>query len=228
MPGWWGKFLYWCFWSMLWPLAKLFFWLKAEGIRNVPRRGGALIASNHLSHLDPPLLGLACPRMVVHMAKKELFARPLLQWYLKAIGTIIVHRGRGRQAIVDALDYVERGACVVIFPEGTRSISRRLSKGHSGALVIAIGTGCPIVPCAITGTEQAWPKGSKRIRIAPIKVRFGEAYTIKYDGDRQDIPRDVLERECFRLMERIEALLPEHLRPHREDKLAWYGELAAP
>jgi hypothetical protein len=66
-------------------------------------------------------------------------------------------------------------------------------------------------------------KGSKRIRSVPVTVRFGEPYTVVYSGEGESVPRDVLERECFAVMSRIEALLPAEMRPTAEEKLAWYG-----
>ncbi|MDQ3022928.1 MAG: 1-acyl-sn-glycerol-3-phosphate acyltransferase [bacterium] len=220
------KLLYWIARGEIWALCKLVFRLHVEGSRSVPRRGGVLICSNHVSHLDPPVVGVAVPRMVFHMAKRELFKVPPLAWWMRTIGTIMVHRGQGRQAINDAVDYLRRGRAVIIFPEGTRSKNGVLMKGHSGAIVIAIAADCPIVPTVIIGSEKAMTKGSKAIKPVPVTVRFGDPYTIAYSGDRSHIPKDVLERELVRLMERIEALLPEHMKPSADDKQAWYAKTA--
>jgi 1-acyl-sn-glycerol-3-phosphate acyltransferase len=201
--------------------------MRVDGARNVPRTGGVLICSNHVSHLDPPLVGTACPRMVFHMAKRELFKVPALTWFMRQIGTIMVHRGQGRQAILDAVDYLRKGRAVIIFPEGTRSKDGVLMKGHTGAIVIAISADAPLQPTVIIGSEKAMTKGSKAIKPVPVTVRFGEPYTISYDGDRTHIPKDVLERELRVLMDRIEALLPEHMRPSAEAKAEWYGSRSA-
>lgn len=199
------------------------FKLKVEGGRLVPRKGALLLASNHVSHLDPPLLGISCPRLVRHMAKKELFGVGILRWYMTNIGTIMVDRGNGRQALLDAVDALKQGDCVVIFPEGTRSTTGIMQQGRSGAVIIAIQSGCAIQPVAMIGSEKAMTKGSKKIKSVPVTVRYGEAYTIDYSGDRENIPKDVIRTETRVLMERIEALLPDHMRPSATEKEAWYG-----
>jgi 1-acyl-sn-glycerol-3-phosphate acyltransferase len=222
-----GQFVYWLARANVWALSKMMFRMRVEGGRNVPARGGVLIACNHVSHLDPPLVGTAAPRMVFHMAKRELFKVPALTWFMRQIGTIMVHRGQGKQAILDAIEYIGKGRAVIIFPEGTRSKNGVLMKGHSGAIVIAIRTDCPIIPAAIIGSEKAMTKGSKLIKPVPVTVRFGQPYTIPYEGDREHIPRDVLERELVSLMEHIEALLPAHMKPSAADKAEWYGSAVA-
>jgi len=219
----WGKFVYGFSWLLITVLARLMFRIRFEGRRNVPPRGPLIIASNHVSNLDPPLIGIAVPRKVRHMAKRELFKVALLFAFMKSIGTIMVDRGHGKQALLDAVAALKSGDCVVIFPEGTRSPDGRLHKGHSGMIIMAVRAGSPVVPTVIFGSEKAMGKGSKRIRSVPVTVRFGEPYTVVYSGEGESVPRDVLERECFAVMSRIEALLPAEMRPTAEEKLAWYG-----
>jgi len=222
-PG--GRILYQIATFVLWVFALPLFRLSATGRGRVPRRGPLVVAANHISHLDPPLLGINVPRPVHNMAKKELFKLAFLDWFMRSIGTILVNRGQGQQAIADALDMLRAGECIVIFPEGTRSKSGVLSKGHSGAIVLAIKANCPLVPSAIVGSERAMTKGSFLIKPCKVTVHFGEPYTIEYSGDRERIPREVLDRECYKLMERIEALLPAHMRPSLDQKREWYGAL---
>jgi len=207
-------------------LAVVLFRLRRHGLGNIPK-DAVIIASNHVSHLDPPLVGIGVNRMVINMAKKELFSQPLLLWLMRTIGTIVVDRGRGSQALNDAVDYLSRGACIVIFPEGTRSQDGRLSRGHNGVIVMAIRSSCYIVPAAIIGSEKAMTKGSRMIKPVPVSVHYGEAYQIEYNGDHEDIPRDVLRRETYRLMMKIEAMLPEHMKTPDELRQKWYGKLMA-
>jgi 1-acyl-sn-glycerol-3-phosphate acyltransferase len=225
--SWWGKLVFWFARANLWFWAKVLLRLRVTGQQHVPRTGAVLIVSNHVSHLDPPLVGLGVPRIVFHMAKKELFVLPALMWFMRTIGTIMVDRGQGRQALIDAVDYLNRDACVIIFPEGTRSQTGVLGRGHSGAIVIAARSNCTIVPAVITGSEKAMTKGSKLIRLVPVAVRFGPPYRIDYQGDPEEIPRELLRRETHNMMQRIEELLPSHMRPSTESKRQWYGELAA-
>lgn len=227
MVSWWGKLFFWFARGNLWFWAKLLLGLRIEDAQNLPRTGKLLVASNHVSHLDPPLVGLAVPRVVFHMAKKELFVVKPLMWFMRTIGTIMVDRGQGTQALEDAVEYLEHGACIIIFPEGTRSANGVLSRGRSGAVVIAIRSDCPIIPAVIMGSEKAMTKGSKFIKPVKVTVRFGEPYTIAYTGDRENIPRDVIRKETYLLMEKIEDLLPTHMRPSPEQKAIWYKDLAS-
>jgi 1-acyl-sn-glycerol-3-phosphate acyltransferase len=225
MLNWWQKLVYQFTRGNLWFWAKVLLRLRIEGAGQLPRRGPLIVASNHVSHLDPPLVGLGVPRLVFHMAKKELFVLKPLMLFMRSIGTIMVDRGQGRQALIDAVHYLDKGECVIIFPEGTRSPDGVLSQGRSGAVVIAIRSGSPIVPAAIIGSEKALTKGSKFIKLVPVTVKFGAPYHIDYHGDLEQIPREVLRRETFELMERIEALLPEQMRPAPRQKAKWYREL---
>jgi 1-acyl-sn-glycerol-3-phosphate acyltransferase len=222
----WGKLVYYFTWGMAWLIGRLMFKFQVEGRERIPENGALLIASNHVSHLDPPLVAIAFRRPVFHMAKRELFSVPLLLWYMRTIKTILVDRGRGRQALDDAKHYLQAGEAVMIFPEGTRSKTGRLCQGRSGAVVIAIQAGCPILPVAIMGSEKAMTKGSKKIKPVPVKVVIGEPYQIAFDDKPDRIPKEVIVRETVALMERIEALLPEEMRPSAEDKASWTSALA--
>jgi 1-acyl-sn-glycerol-3-phosphate acyltransferase len=223
VPSWGGKIVYYAAKGSVWALSKAMFRMRGIDRSNVPRTGGCLICCNHVSHLDPPLVGTATPRYVINMAKRELFKVPALHWFMRTIGTIMVHRGQGKQALLDAIAAINAGHAVVIFPEGTRSRTGVLMKGHSGAIVIAVRTACPIVPTVIIGSEKAMTKGSKAIKPVPVTVRFGEPYRIDYTGDTEHIPKDVLEREVVNMMEHIEALLPKHMRPDPAEKTEWYA-----
>ena len=217
-----GKLLYNTLKALTLFAARVLFRLKVEGVERVPRQGGVLIASNHVSHLDPPLVGAVMPRYVFHMAKLELFKVGWLLALMRAIGTIMVDRGSGKPALDEADRYIKHGETVIIFPEGTRSKNGRLQKGRSGAIVIAIKADCPILPVAIIGSQHGLTKGTKKIKAVPISIRIGEPFTIDYSGDRDDIPHDILRQETYKLMERIEALLPDDMRPVPEDKAVWY------
>jgi 1-acyl-sn-glycerol-3-phosphate acyltransferase len=217
-----GKLVYNITKALICLLARPLFNFKVEGAQYVPRAGGILITSNHVSHLDPPLVGVAIPRYVFHMAKLELFKVGWLLALMRTLGTIMVDRGSGQPAVNEATRYLKNGGAVIIFPEGTRSQSGRLQKGRSGAVVIAIQAGAPILPVAIIGSQHGLTKGSKKLKRVPVLVRIGEPYTIPYTGDPLDIPHDFLRQETYKLMERIEALLPDDMRPQPEDKANWY------
>lgn len=162
--------------SLLFPIARLLFDYGApevEGREHIPPRGGFIFASNHASHLDPPLLAIASPRPLTFLAKVELFRHPLFSRLIRNLGAFPIVRGaRDSKAMVTAIEFLKRGHCLVVFPEGTRTRTGRMGRLRSGVAVLAIKAGVPIVPAYIDGAFAAWPKGG-RLRRAPIRVRIG-------------------------------------------------------
>lgn len=129
--------------------------VRAEGIYRLPAQGGVVLVSNHLTDLDPLLLGALFPRQLHFMAKEELFRWAPLGWWLRQTGTFPVRRGEiDRSALKQAEDLLRAGEVLMIFPEGHRSGSASLQAARSGAALLASRTGCPIVPVAIAGTEN--------------------------------------------------------------------------
>ena len=144
--------------------------LKIEGRETIPKDGPLVIASNHLSLLDPPVLGTAATRKVHFMAKEELFV-PVLGTIYKILGAFPVRRGGAdRAAIKHGIEILESGNVLAIFPEGTRSKTGELGKAQPGALMMASKVKATIVPACIIGTDykrhgRIWPK---------VTVRFGK------------------------------------------------------
>lgn len=197
---------------LLFAWAKLMFRLSFEGQENIPRTGALLIACNHVSHLDPPLVGLGVPRHIFHIAKKELTRVPLVGWTMRALHTILIDRSRGQDALRETVEYLEKEAVVIIFPEGTRSPTGRLQRGHSGAAVLALKSGTPVLPAAIIGSHRCFPKHSRWIRPGKVKVRFGEPMQFERHPEAR-IPRELLERTTRQIMQAIAALLPPEMQP---------------
>jgi 1-acyl-sn-glycerol-3-phosphate acyltransferase len=135
---------------------RLLFNMRVIGRENLPASGGAIIAANHISLLDPPVLGVAAsPRVLHFMAKKELFANQLFAWLIAKLHAFPVNRGApDRVAIRKAMSLLERGEFVAIFPEGTRSKTGILGQPEPGVALIAAKTGSPIVPVAVLGTNK--------------------------------------------------------------------------
>ena len=155
-----------------WPLIKGPFRLRAEGVENLPREGGFVLAANHISNLDPWPLGIPLwPRRYLRfMAKAELFWWPLGP-LIKAGGAFKVRRGqRDVEAIQTAVDLVRDGHVVVMFPHGTRQrkgiVKKYQPRSHRGAARIAIQAGAPLVPAAIAGADRL-------SRLGPLRVRYG-------------------------------------------------------
>lgn len=138
--------------------------LRIIDAHKVPRKGGVVVASNHITAWDPPLLGASTPREVNFMAKKELFERPWLRLLLRGLHAFPVDRERSdRTAIKSALRRLERGSAIGIFVQGTRSAGD--AEALDGAAFLAQRAGVPLLPAAI------WREGRN------FRVRFGDPFT---------------------------------------------------
>ena len=159
-------------------LFTIFLRLHVEGTENIPKNGPLVIACNHLSLLDPPVLGTAATRKVHFMAKEELFV-PILGDIYKILGAFPVRRGGAdRAAIKHGIDILESNQVLAIFPEGTRSKTGKLGKAQPGALMMASKARATIVPACIIGTDykrqgRIWPK---------VTVRFGKPLPFPEDA----------------------------------------------
>jgi 1-acyl-sn-glycerol-3-phosphate acyltransferase len=185
------------------PLMNLLLRPKATGLENVPREGGFVLASNHLSNFDPWAVGLPLfPwRFLRFMAKSELWWFPLGP-FIKAGGAFKVHRGeRDTAAIETAVELARDGHAVVIFPEGTRRqkgmVKKYEARAHTGASRVALGAGVPLIPAAIRGTDNLR-------RLGPLRVVYGEPIPLG-DLDGRD-ERDAAQEATDRLMAEIARL----------------------
>ena len=168
--------------TVLAPVARLIYRPVIEGREHIPRTGPVLLASNHLSFSDSFVIPLVAPRRVVFLAKSEYFTGKGLsgmwvRWLFTATGAVPVRRGThgaAQEALDSALEILNDGHAFVIYPEGTRSLDGRLYRGRTGVAWLALTAGCPVVPVALSGTQDIQPVGSRRPRIRKITVRFGE------------------------------------------------------
>lgn len=179
---------------------KLVFCLEIYGQSNIPKKGGAIIASNHISLLDPPVIGVSMQRYVHFMAKEELFKYPGFNWIITQLKAFPVRRGMAdRTAIRTAINLLESGEVVGLFPEGTRSKTGVLGKPEPGLAMIAVKTGTPIIPTAIIGTADF----SKKL-LPKFKVKFGKPIEVekgKTDKESLDKISQSLMCEIARLIE---------------------------
>ena len=133
-----------------------------EGCKHIPKKGAAIIASNHCSGLDHLVLPAMTKRVIYNISKKEHFEKPVKAWFFKHWGVIPLDRGRGDNAALEqAKDMIRRGELFCIYPEGTRTLDGRLHKGHTGVARLALETGAPVVPVAMLGTFEKKKKGQK-------------------------------------------------------------------
>ncbi|MDQ3880465.1 MAG: 1-acyl-sn-glycerol-3-phosphate acyltransferase [Chloroflexota bacterium] len=186
------------------------------GLDNIPQAGGCLVASNHVSDLDPPILAWALGhqrgRVIYFMAKDEMRRWPVLGWLLAQHGVFYVRRGeadRGAQRL--ALRLLSSGGAVGVFPEGTRSRTGRLGTGNPGLALLAMRTGVPIVPVAITGTRRLFPPGARMVRRAHVTIRVGDPLSVEH-RPKGRIEREELDAFTETAMRAIAALLPAEMR----------------
>jgi 1-acyl-sn-glycerol-3-phosphate acyltransferase len=167
--------VYWCFRIVAQPAIHLFFRLRRTGREHIPD-GKVILAANHRSFLDPFVIGCCLRRPIYFMAKKELFDNRLIGWFLNCLGAFPVRRGDSDEdSVATALALLERGEAVVVFPEGTRHRSGPLHAPKRGVGRLALESGAPVVPIAITGTERA--RRGWIFRPVRVDIRCGQALT---------------------------------------------------
>jgi 1-acyl-sn-glycerol-3-phosphate acyltransferase len=144
------------------------------GEENLPQRGPFLMAANHCSHLDPPLLGCRLPHQVNFFARKTLWKPGFASWWLTTVGCIPVDRDSADiGAMKRTIAALETGGVVIVFPEGTRSPDGQLQSAKAGVGMLACKTQVPVIPARIFGSFAAFGRGDKFPRPRPISVVFG-------------------------------------------------------
>ena len=196
--------------------------LEVRGAENMPREGPVLVASNHLNDADPGILTWGLPRRVVFMTKAELFKIPVLKQFLVSFGAFPVRRGEADLGALRAAgEVLKAGEPLLIFPEGTASGPHggKMLRGHPGAGLIALRTGAPVLPCAITGSEHMGMPGMylKPFQHWRIVLTIGEPFTLPKPAR---ITGQAAAEATRIIMDKIAALLPEEYR-------GYYGSKAA-
>lgn len=172
---------------------------------NVPAEGAFIIASNHLSWIDVPLIPSYLSRPVIYMAKEETF-KSKIGWLVRFLGAFPVKRGEAdRKALRAADEQLKEGNIFIIFPEGTRSRTHTLAQGHSGLGMIALRSGVPVVPVAVWGTEKIFKTFKPR-----VTVHYGEPMILKPEG--QKVTREDVDAVTAQVMRKIAAMLPPEYR----------------
>jgi 1-acyl-sn-glycerol-3-phosphate acyltransferase len=153
-----------------------FFRGEAVGLENIPTEGGFMIASNHASHLDPPIVGSLFSRQVCFFARKTLWKPGFASWWLNSVGTIPVDRDGGTDvtAIKRVLGALKKEKVIILFPEGTRSPDGKLQAAKPGVGLLACRTGVPVVPARVFGSFQAFGKDGTLRLGTPVSVVYGK------------------------------------------------------
>ena len=196
--------------SFLIPILTVLFRPKVTGLRNVPQSGPVIVASNHLSFSDSIFMPLVVPRKVTFLAKSEYFTSPGIKGLIKkitfiALGQVPVDRSGGRRseaALLTGLELLAEGACIGIYPEGTRSPDGKLYKGRTGIARLAIESGAAVVPVAMFNTAEIQPTGQVVPKVQRVEMIFGEP--LYYKGDTSDLK--LLREITDEIMEKIQEI----------------------
>jgi 1-acyl-sn-glycerol-3-phosphate acyltransferase len=176
---------------LLAPLVRLLYRPVVHGVDLVPREGPVILAANHCAAVDTAVIALTAGRPVSFLGKSEYFTGTGLRGralasFLSALGYVPVDRSNakaGMAALDAARGVLDAGGAFAIYPEGTRSLDGRLHRGHTGVASLAIGTGAPVVPVGLIGTEHVQPKGVRIPRPRRVVVRFGQPLDfVRYEG----------------------------------------------
>lgn len=159
--------------------------LRVIGKENVPNEGPVILAPNHVSFFDPPVVSCASPRVVCFLAKEELFKPPVFGPLIRSLNAFPVKRGHGdTSAIRTALEKLKGGECLIMFPEGTRGDGKTLLPMQSGVAMLAKKSGACVVPVGVYGTHRMLPKGRSLPKFSRLTVVFGTP--IHYDQSKED------------------------------------------
>jgi glycerol-3-phosphate dehydrogenase (NAD(P)+) len=170
-----NPFVYWPVRFVVKNLILAYFRVRRLGREHIPE-GGVVLAANHRSFLDPFAVGVCLPRPVYFVAKQELFRNPILGWFLNCMGAFPIRRSDSdEESMETAGELLDRGDAVVIFPEGTRIRAGSLAKPKRGVGRLALQSGAPVVPIAITGSERA--RDGWKIKPVKVHVRCGPPLT---------------------------------------------------
>ncbi|MBN1694013.1 1-acyl-sn-glycerol-3-phosphate acyltransferase [candidate division WOR-3 bacterium] len=189
-----GRFLFYWFYRI--------FGLRIEGVENVPREGGVIIAPNHRSNYDPPLVGCGvASRPIYFLAKKGLFINKAVSWILRSVCAIPVDTDNpGIKTMRVFIDLLKEGKAVMVFPEGQRSKTNEFLPPYPGVGYLSIRTKVPVVPVLITGTHESMLKHF--LRKKPLALKFGSLVYPGYDKPTNENAKELTEK----IMERIKGL----------------------
>lgn len=209
------------------PLFHLLWRVRVEGAEHVPDHGPAVLAANHRSFCDSLFLPLVVRRRVTYLAKAEYFDSWRTAWFFRAVGQIPIRRGGGpesERALEAAREILAQGHLLAMYPEGTRSLDRRVHRGRTGVARLSRECHVPVVPAGISGTATVQPVDSRMLRpFRTVTVRFGEPMRMAPASDQANAMAyhdhaerrrftDELMREIARLAgtEYVDEYVPRH------------------
>ncbi len=175
-------------------IARAFFHLKAQGIENIPKKGAFILASNHLSYLDPGIVAVACPRRLNFIAKEDLFTvHPFFSWWLRNVDVIPVKRNAADiSAFKESMRRLAAGKALLIFPEGSRQKGGVLGNPEVGVGFLAAKSNAPVIPVFIKGTDNALPRDAKKLHFCTVTISFGKQIPLERRMPYQDLALEVM------------------------------------
>lgn len=206
--------VYWIGWRFYQLVFATYFRWHVFNPERVPVRGPAILASNHASHLDPPLIGAGLRRALNYLARESLFDLPVGGWALRNVNAVPVDRDGGGAAGLRAIfNRLRKGGAIVLFPEGTRTRDGELQKVRSGVGLVVVKSEAPVVPVRVFGTYDAWSRHMKMPLPKPVSVKYGhpmkcEALRAEARTCSKDRLKDIYQEASEQIMREIAALKP--------------------
>jgi 1-acyl-sn-glycerol-3-phosphate acyltransferase len=177
--------------------------IEIVGREHIPKSGALVVVANHTHFIDPPVVGATLGRKVLLMAKQELFRAPLVGWMVGHYDAFPVRRGEAdRQAMRWALEALQLGQAIGMFPEGTRSRTGEMQPAFPGAALIALRSGAPVLPVGIDGTDRVF-RQLRHLRRPTVRVVYGPPFQLSLEDRAQSTDE---------MMRRVADLLPEWRR----------------
>lgn len=204
--------IYWIGWRFYRLLFATYFRWHVFNPERVPVRGPVILASNHASHLDPPLVGAGLPRALNYLARESLFNLPIGGWALRNVNAVPVDRdGAGAAGLRAIFNRLRQGGAIVLFPEGTRTRDGELQSARSGVGLVVIKSTAPVVPVRVFGTYDAWNRHMKMPLPRRVSVKYGHPMTFKTLRDEaktcsKDRLKQIYQEASDQIMRAIAAL----------------------
>jgi 1-acyl-sn-glycerol-3-phosphate acyltransferase len=211
-------------WSFYRTVFATYFRWRVYNNERVPLKGPVILASNHASFLDPPLVGSGLKRDINYLARKSLFRIPLLGWILRTVNAVPVDRdGGGAAGLKAIMDRLHDGGAIILFPEGTRTKDGKLQPARSGIGLTVIKSEAPVVPVRVFGTREAWGRGMRIPRPHRVTLKYGQPLNFdQLRAEAKECSKARLKEIYQQVADEIMAAIAK-LEPHEDKETAGRG-----